>query len=53
MNQKNTQSAEAPGETYGSFTNKLVLLVDNGHGTKVKLWPNDGPRTKRYSQLRY
>ena len=44
MAQTNAKKAdEAPEETQGSFTNRPVILADNGHGTKVKLWPNDGP----------
>jgi hypothetical protein len=27
-----------------SFSNKPVVLADNGHGTKVKLWNNDGKK---------
>jgi len=41
--QSNAQRADESDEPQGSFTNKPVLLADNGHGTKVKLWPNDGP----------
>jgi hypothetical protein len=43
MPESNQQRAEAPEEPQGSFTNKPVLLADNSHGTKIKLWPNDGP----------
>jgi hypothetical protein len=43
MSRPNAQTAEASDESQGSFTNRPILLADNGHGTKVKLWPNDGP----------
>jgi hypothetical protein len=44
MAQANAQRTDEPEESQGaSFSNKPILLADNGHGTKVKLWPNDGP----------
>jgi hypothetical protein len=43
MSTSNAQRLEPGEEQRESFTNKPVLLADNGHGTKVKLWPNDGP----------
>jgi hypothetical protein len=32
--------ADQADEQAESFTNRPILLADNGHGTKVKLWPN-------------
>lgn len=38
----NAQRADTPEEPKEGFSNKPVLLADNGHGTKVKLWNNTG-----------
>ena len=38
-----TKRTETSGASEGTFTNKPTVLADNGHGTKVKLWPSDGP----------
>jgi len=35
-----TQAAVQQEEPTASFANKPVVLADNGHGTKVKLWNN-------------
>ena len=43
MPQSNAQPADNQEDEQKSFANKPILLADNGHGTKVKLWPNDGP----------
>jgi hypothetical protein len=43
MPRDSAQRADNQDEESKSFTNKPVVLADNGHGTKVKLWPNDGP----------
>jgi len=41
MNQSNAQRAEEPSDSSSeSFSNKPVVLADNGHGAKVKLWTN-------------
>ncbi len=40
MPQNNAQRSEEPEQQTGSFGNRPVLLADNGHGTKVKLWNN-------------
>jgi hypothetical protein len=41
MAQSNAQREEdTPDESSGSFSNKPVVLADNGHGSKVKLWTN-------------
>jgi hypothetical protein len=43
MSKANAQRAEEqPPEEPKSFANKPVVLADNGHGTKVKMWNNDG-----------
>ncbi len=42
MAQSNAQRAESSDEQQESFSNKPILLADNGHGTKVKLWLNNG-----------
>jgi len=35
------RTGEIPEESQGtSFTNESVVLADNGHGKKVKLWTN-------------
>jgi hypothetical protein len=34
------QRTDAPEDQGESFANKPILLADNGHGTKVKLWTN-------------
>jgi hypothetical protein len=41
--QPTEHESQPPQEQTTSFTNKPIALSDNGHGTKVKLWPNDGP----------
>ena len=43
----NAKRTDAPEEQSGTFTNKPIVLLDNGHGTKVKLWPNAGPGQPR------
>jgi hypothetical protein len=43
MPQSNAQRTDNQEDEQKSFANKPILLADNGHGTKVKLWPNDGP----------
>lgn len=43
MQKSNTARADDAEGSQGSFTNRPVMLADNGHGTKIKLWPNDGP----------
>jgi hypothetical protein len=35
--------ASEPEDQAESFSNKPILLADNGHGTKVKLWLNNEP----------
>jgi hypothetical protein len=41
MVQNNTQRADESEESQStSFSNKPVVLADNGHSTKVKLWTN-------------
>jgi hypothetical protein len=43
MKRQEAKQEEPPVEPQTSFTNKPIVLADNGHGTKVKPWPNDGP----------
>jgi hypothetical protein len=43
MPQPNTARAEEPQEQRESHASRPILLADNGHGTKVKLWANDAP----------
>ena len=44
-------AAAATGEQTTSFSNKPVVLADNGHGTKVKLWNNKTDEGKDFQTV--
>jgi hypothetical protein len=56
MEENMAQAQRAESEDEGdqqsaSFSNRPVVLADNGHGTKVKLWTNKTGEGKEFQTV--
>ena len=45
------ETEDAGDQQSTSFSNKPVVLADNGHGTKVKLWTNKTGEGKEFQTV--